>query len=118
MTRSDTVLAAAAVALLLGLGPASAQTSHDHAGASSASSDAYMKSHHAMMEAMDAAKPSGDPDKDFVTMMIPHHQGAVDMAEVELKYGKDPALKALAQKIIDDQKREIAEMQAWLAANK
>jgi Domain of unknown function (DUF305) len=53
---------------------------------------------------------SGDPDRDFARMMIPHHQGAIDMALVELRYGKDERLKRLAQEIIVDQQQEIAVM--------
>jgi uncharacterized protein (DUF305 family) len=50
--------------------------------------------------------------------MVPHHQGAIDMAEVELKYGTDPKLKQMAARIIADQQREIAFMQAWTARHK
>jgi uncharacterized protein (DUF305 family) len=57
---------------------------------------------------------SGDADRDFARMMIPHHQGAVDMALVELRYGKDERLKRLAQEIIVAQKQEIEVMQAIL----
>jgi len=46
-------------------------------------------------------------------MMIPHHQGAIDMAEVELKYGKDPALRKMAEDIIAAQKKEIEDFKAW-----
>lgn len=67
-----------------------------------------------MMKAM-GAKPTGDPDRDFVTMMTPHHQGAIDMAKVELQYGKDPMLLDLAKGIVAAQEREIAEMKDWLA---
>jgi uncharacterized protein (DUF305 family) len=77
-------------------------------------SKAYMDAHHAMMGKMEKMKPSGDPDRDFLTMMIPHHQGAIDMAEVEVRYGKDEKVKAMAEKIIKDQKKEIAEMQEML----
>jgi hypothetical protein len=53
---------------------------------------------------------TGDADRDFARMMIPHHQGAIDMAIVELRYGKDKRLKRLAQEIIVDQQQEIAVM--------
>ena len=53
---------------------------------------------------------SGDADRDFARMMIPHHQGAIDMALVELRYGKDERLKRLAQEIIVDQQQEIVVM--------
>jgi uncharacterized protein (DUF305 family) len=61
----------------------------------------------------DMPKPSGEPDKDFVAMMIPHHQGAIDMAKVELQYGKDPTLKTLAKMIVSAQEKEIKEMRDW-----
>jgi uncharacterized protein (DUF305 family) len=51
---------------------------------------------------------------DFRTHMIPHHQGAVDMAKVALKHAKDPATKKIAHKIVKDQEKEIGQMQAWL----
>ncbi len=62
---------------------------------------------------MTAAPATGDADRDFVAMMIPHHQGAIDMAEVELRYGKDPALHRLARDIVAAQKKEIAMMRRW-----
>jgi uncharacterized protein (DUF305 family) len=58
-------------------------------------------------------KTTGKPDKDFVLMMIPQHQGAIDMAKVELKYGTDQ----LATDIVAAQDKEIAQMKAWLAKN-
>lgn len=58
---------------------------------------------------------TGNPDVDFAHGMIPHHQGAIDMAKVVLKYGKDPEMKKLAEDIIKAQDAEIAFMKDWLA---
>ena len=63
----------------------------------------------------DMAKMNGIPDHDFLVMMVPHHKGAVSMAETYLKYGKDEKTKKLARGIIKDQKKEIAMMEKWLA---
>jgi hypothetical protein len=62
-----------------------------------------------MMDGM-AARPTGDIDRDFVAMMAPHHQGAIDMAVIELRYGKNEQLRRIAQEIIVDQMQEIAAM--------
>ena len=66
-----------------------------------------------MMKAM-MVSPTGDVDADFVTMMEPHHQGAIDMAVAELRYGKNEQLKRIAQEIIVDQQQEIAAMRLAL----
>jgi len=66
-----------------------------------------------MMEGM-AIKPSGDVDADFAGMMIPHHQGAIDMAEAELRYGRNEQLRRIAQEIVVDQQQEIAAMRLAL----
>src|SRR3981189_3622560 len=65
---------------------------------------------HKMMADM-MIKPTGDIDRDFVEMMVPHHRGAVDMAKAELKYGRNDQLRGLAQQIVETQQREIAVMQ-------
>lgn len=61
---------------------------------------------------------TGDVDKDFAVMMRAHHQQAVEMAQVQIRSGKSPELKKMAQKIMVDQKREIAQFDTWLAAHK
>src|SRR6476659_3581080 len=67
-----------------------------------------------MHMAMAAIQRSGDADVDFVRLMLPHHQGAIDMAKVQLLYGKDPQMRRLAQEIVTDQQLEIELMQRWL----
>jgi uncharacterized protein (DUF305 family) len=69
---------------------------------------------HVMHRGMHNAPRTGDPDSDFVNMMIPHHQGAIDMAKTQLLYGTDPQMRRLAQAIITDQQSEIARMHLWL----
>jgi hypothetical protein len=64
--------------------------------------------------AMGAVVRSGNSDVDFVRLMLPHHQAAIDMAKTELLYGKDPQMRRLAQEIITDQQSEIELMQLWL----
>ena len=74
-----------------------------------------------MMSGMDNMKSmqmSGDTDKDFAMMMKMHHQGAVNMAEMELAHGKSPVMKDMARKIIAAQKKEIAQFDRWLATQK
>ncbi|MBP2302461.1 DUF305 domain-containing protein [Azospirillum picis] len=68
-----------------------------------------------MMQDM-AVKPTGDVDRDFVAMMIPHHQGAIDMAVAELRYGRNEQLRRIAQEIIVEQQQEIAAMQLAIGA--
>ena len=67
-----------------------------------------------MHMAMGAVKRSGDSDVDFVRLMLPHHQAAIDMAKTQLLHGKDPKMRRLAQEIITDQQSEIELMQRWL----
>jgi uncharacterized protein (DUF305 family) len=82
---------------------------------SNASTQAFKEADKKMMMDMSAPPYTGDPDQDFVAHMIPHHQGAVSMAQVELKYGKDPDMKRLAKKIVEAQDEEVAYMKSWQA---
>ena len=66
-----------------------------------------------MMDGM-SAKPTGDVDQDFVQTMVPHHQGAIDMAQAELRYGHNEQLRRIAQEIIVEQQQEIAAMRLAL----
>src|SRR5246127_1912342 len=92
-----------------------AQEAHAPAqpSALSAEESAFLKENEAAMTRMMndmAAKPTGDIDRDFVAMMSPHHQGAIDMAVIELRYGRNEQLRRIAQEIIVDQMQEIAAM--------
>jgi len=75
----------------------------------------------AMMKGMDGMQKmpmSGDTDMDFAMMMKMHHQQALDMAEMQLKHGKSPEMKAMAKRIIAAQKKEIGEFDRWMAKHK
>ena len=91
-----------------------AQTPHHHETAQAGSFDALMAQAMERMHKDMAIAPRGDPDRDFAAMMIPHHQGAVDMAKVELQFGKNPVLRRLAQGMIVEQLQEIEVMQREL----
>ncbi|HCU1017499.1 TPA: DUF305 domain-containing protein [Klebsiella pneumoniae] len=85
---------------------------------SSASSQEYMAGMKNMHEKMMATVNESNPDKAFAKGMIAHHEGAIAMAETELKYGKDPEMRKLAQDIIKAQKGEIEQMNKWLDNHK
>jgi uncharacterized protein (DUF305 family) len=97
--------------------PAPAHDMHDTPGMADSpdagAGQAMMQAMQTMNHGMAAAPMTGDPDRDFVAMMIPHHQGAIDMCKPELQYGKDPALLRLCRNIITAQSREIALMRHW-----
>ena len=97
-----------------GMPPGSSMNTTAAAPANAPSTAGYRAAMESMMQHMEAPY-TGDADHDFVTGMLPHHQGAVDMAKVELQYGRDPALKKLARDIIASQTKEQAFMRAWLA---
>ena len=85
-------------------------------GDRNASSDAFEAASQTMMTTM--MKPlTGDPDRDFATQMLAHHQGAIDMARIELRYGQDPELRALADDIIEAQEKEIEQLKRWQQKN-
>jgi uncharacterized protein (DUF305 family) len=89
---------------------------HSAAGSQSPSTKAYEAVNAKMHKDM-AISYSGDADVDLIRGMIPHHQGAIDMAKVALEHGKDPEVRKLAQEIIAAQEKEIAWMKDWLAKN-
>ena len=137
-----TCLAAGAFAFMAGIAPALAQAPAAPAGTSMDKKDSMkgmsmdkkdsMKpgmsgmavggdmhgSMMGMMKNMESMKMTGDADHDFAMMMKIHHQGAIDMAQMELKSGKDASLKAMAKKIIAAQQKEIKEFDQWLAKHK
>jgi uncharacterized protein (DUF305 family) len=106
---SATLLAGAAtLAVKHGITPAEAA-----APPSVASEQPFIRENDTAMNKMMAdmtIKPTGDIDKDFVAMMVPHHQGAIDMAEAELRYGHNELLQRISQEIIAEQLQEIAAM--------
>jgi uncharacterized protein (DUF305 family) len=102
------------LAFALAFGSASLALAQELAPSGPAAEAPYLAENHAAMAKMmhDAAavKPTGDVDRDFVAMMVPHHQAAIDMALSLLRYGHNQELRRLAQEIIATQQQEITTM--------
>ena len=111
-----TTLLVAAVACSFAASIAVQAGAHDHGSQTSTDPDwsELIASMDKMHMAMGAIERSGNSDVDFVRLMLPHHQAALDMAKTQLMYGKDPQMRRLAQEIIADQQLEIELMQRWL----
>lgn len=96
--------------------PASAQSMKAMTrGQMSRADTEMMRAMQAMNDQMHALKLTGNTDRDFMLMMIPHHRAAVSMAQVELHYGKSDMVKDLAKSISTSQRKESAQMKSWLA---
>ncbi|TCK38947.1 DUF305 family protein family protein [Paraburkholderia sp. BL8N3] len=113
--RLSVALAAGAVFALSG-GAAFAAGPGGHPAAADAEAPFLAENDRAMTRMMDdmSIEPTGDVDRDFVGMMAPHHQGAIDMAQAELRYGHNEQLRRLAQEIIVEQQQEIVAMRLAL----
>lgn len=115
LARHASALIAALIVVMTGV-PAYPLQSHSSSQPASAG-PAWSELQHsmqAMHETMWSIESTGNDDEDFVRLMLPHHQAALDMARAELMHGQDPQMRRLAQEIIADQQSEIDLMQLWL----
>jgi uncharacterized protein (DUF305 family) len=111
MAISERLLRIAA-AVVLTAASARAQAPHRHG--EMGAFDRMMAESMSRMDKDMSIAHTGDPDRDFAAMMIPHHQGAIDMAKAELQYGRNPVLRRLAEGIIVEQQQEIELMRREL----
>jgi len=126
MSKLTPIFIAGSLAISAGLATAQSQMNtddsmqnHDMSGHSmpvsdSPSTKAYKAANDSMHKDM-MVEFTGDADIDFMRGMIPHHQGAIDMAKVVIEYGKDPDVRKLAEDVIKAQEGEISMMKKWLA---
>jgi len=112
LKRSSFVL----VALAATVGTSAVAFAASPTGTSAEEAPFLAENDKAMTKMMDdmSIKPTGDVDRDFVAMMVPHHQGAIDMAQAELRYGHNEQLRRIAQEIVVEQQQEIVAMRLAL----
>ena len=113
---------AAAVSLLVASAALAQTAQQGHSAMPGAPGGAAMAQHRPeMRQAMEkmnrdmiGVPMTGNPDRDFAAMMVPHHQGALDMARAYLQEGKDPEMRRMAEKTIQDQEKDIRELREWM----
>lgn len=93
-----------------GVGLAGDDKAHESGSGTAQMDESMQKMHDKMM----GQSKTGDPDVDFARMMLTHHQGAIEMSKAELKNGKDPEMKKMAEKAIKEQEKDIQKLRAWL----
>ena len=117
--RCSSYLTAACAAAILATAalPLSAHEGPAKGGSTSGPSMEMHKNMMKGMKEMQGMKPSGNMDHDFAMMMRHHHQQGIEMAQHQLKHGKDAKMREMAQKIMDSQKKEIAEFDEWMKSS-